>query len=144
MFKKLFLSFTMCIALMKFINAQSLTCAQAAYQLQSYAQNVNAQYWYYYNNVGNFCGFNWQWCLGSLNTWYYNQCVYVNRTYATLSHQCTNSHTTRKPAPTNKSKHEDEIDTGEFDDLAQDIEENNTSRKKTTISIPSNPSGWRP
>ncbi|WP_123921998.1 hypothetical protein [Flavobacterium sp. LM4] len=81
--------------------------------------------------------------LQSLNQWYYNQCVYVNNTYAQIMSNCGNSdNTANKPAPISKKKSDEmeQIDTDEIEDLTAGVDEN----KAVRITIPRTAAGFNP
>lgn len=160
--KKVFL----CINLLMLISvtcsfSQSTNCADAVTQLQSYASQINQIYSEEYWNVipGQRCPgccdvygrpFNpvmvqncrLQW-LAQLNTWYGQQCNYVNNMYVQIVRGCTTQResNTRRPSPRVKrgSDENDEIDTDEIEELTADVDD----AKTIPIRIPRTAAGFR-
>ncbi len=121
------------------------SCSNAVMQLQHYAQGVNQMYYHYYTNAGSYCGFNWAYCLNNLNYWYFQQCNYVNQWYNTIAYQCASIQPTHKPAPTRQihDRQAPEMDVDEIEDLEEDIADAGNGRKKVTLQIPTDATGWQ-
>ena len=160
--KKVFIAALLVTLMSNAILAQQATnCSDAVTQLQQYASRVNnfysAEYWSVIPNQR--CpAFNaWgqpfnpvvvQNCrltiLAYLNNWYAQQCTYVNTLYAQIVRGCSTNppRNVIKPAPGGKSGSEesDEINTDKIEDLTAGIDE----EKAIKITIPKNPTGYRP
>jgi hypothetical protein len=138
-----------------------ISCGDAVLQLQNYAVQVNQVYSNEYAIIipNQRCPsydalgrpFNpqivqncrWQ-MLNYLNTWYGQQCNYVNDKYLQIMLGCATQSNliTRKPGPTpiNGDAENSEIDTDQIEEMTAGIDED----KAVKITIPKTASGFKP
>lgn len=131
------------IALLMFLSpsasAQDPSCATAVWQLQNYANQVNAfANNEYYQGIplrcqGNPICMN-QW-LGNLNQWYQMQSNQVSLWYSQIVRQCTTTQRTPLPTPGDPRN---PIDTDEIENIEL-ADEDQTVR----IKIPTTPKGYQ-
>lgn len=144
--------------------SQTIDCNSAVTQLQTYANQVNQLYHTeYWTNIPIRCpAFN-QWgqafnpivvqncrnqMLVYLNTWYAQQCVYVNNAYGQIVNSCLsrneqNIDPDEKPAPKRVSPSDaenKEIDTERIKELTAGVDEN----KSVVIRIPKTVASYNP
>lgn len=159
--KKTILSTILFLLLISKFSFSQTTCGDAIQQLQSYATQVNQIYNYeYWTGIPNQrCpafdqwgrAFNpqfvqncrWQ-TLGYLNTWYGQQCNYVNTIYMQIVRGCASnpSGSSNKPAPrpTKNDDQNEEIDTNQIEELTAGVDED----KAVRITIPKTATGFKP